>query len=53
MAMNVRKRIGGRRGIRTHGDPKDLNGFRDRPIRPLWQPSEIEATGESSSTPPT
>ena len=21
------------------------NGFQDRPIRPLWHPSEIEATG--------
>ena len=30
---------GGRRGIRTHGGPKDLNSFRDCPIRPLWQPS--------------
>ena len=30
---------GGRSGIRTHGGPKDLNGFRGRPIRPLWHPS--------------
>ena len=30
---------GGRCGIRTHGDPTGHNGFRDRPIRPLWQPS--------------
>jgi hypothetical protein len=27
---------GGEGGIRTHGGPKDHNGFRDRPIRPLW-----------------
>ncbi len=44
--MSVRRRTrdrsdstGGRSGIRTHGDPKDLNGFRGRPIRPLWHPS--------------
>lgn len=50
--MDARKRMSGRRGIRTHGDPKDLNGFRDRPIRPLWQPSEAEATGETLTTSP-
>ena len=27
---------GGEGGIRTLGGPKDHNGFRDRPIRPLW-----------------
>ena len=44
--MSLRRRTrdrtdstGGRSGIRTHGDPKDLNGFRGRPIRPLWHPS--------------
>ena len=31
--------VSGRSGIRTHGGPKDLNGFRGRPIRPLWHPS--------------
>ena len=36
---------GGRRGIRTHGGPEDLNSFRDCPIRPLWQPSVREAIG--------
>ena len=30
---------GGGCGIRTHGGPQDHNGFRDRPIRPLWHPS--------------
>jgi hypothetical protein len=29
---------GGRGGIRTHGGVKPHNGFRDRPIRPLWHP---------------
>jgi hypothetical protein len=33
------RRYSGRSGIRTHGGPKDLNGFRGRPIRPLWHPS--------------
>ena len=28
--------FGGEGGIRTHGGPKDHNGFRDRPNRPLW-----------------
>ena len=28
--------LSGEGGIRTHGGPKDHNGFRDRPIRPLW-----------------
>ena len=27
---------GGEGGIRTHGDHKGHNGFRDRPDRPLW-----------------
>jgi hypothetical protein len=27
--------ISGEGGIRTHGGPKDHNGFRDRHIRPL------------------
>ena len=27
---------GGEGGIRTHGDDERHNGFRDRPIRPLW-----------------
>ncbi len=35
---------GGRRGIRTHGGPEDLNSFRDCPIRPLWQPSVDHVT---------
>ena len=26
----------GEGGIRTHGGCKTHNGFRDRPIRPLW-----------------
>jgi hypothetical protein len=30
----------GEGGIRTHGGRKDHNGFRDRPIRPLWHLSE-------------
>ena len=28
--------------IRTHGDPEDHNGFRDRPIQPLWHLSECQ-----------
>ena len=28
--------ISGEGGIRTHGGDKLHNGFRDRPIRPLW-----------------
>ena len=27
--------ISGEGGIRTHGGPKDHNGFRDRPVQPL------------------
>ena len=27
---------GGESGIRTHGSHKGYNGFRDRPIQPLW-----------------
>ena len=30
----------GEGGIRTHGDDKRHNGFRDRPNRPLWHLSE-------------
>ena len=26
----------GEGGIRTHGGHEDHNGFRDRPIQPLW-----------------
>ena len=44
--MDARGRTGGRRGIRTHGGPEDLNSFRDCPIRPLWQPSTIEVSGK-------
>ena len=28
--------------------PEDFNGFRGRPIRPLWQPSSIEASEKSA-----
>ena len=42
--MGTLRGTGGRRGIRTHGSLKDFNGFRGRPIRPLWQPSEINAS---------
>jgi hypothetical protein len=30
----------GEGGIRTHGGRKGHNGFRDRPIRPLWHLSD-------------
>jgi hypothetical protein len=33
---------GGEGGIRTHGGPKDHNGFRDRPIQPLWHLSGFQ-----------
>jgi hypothetical protein len=39
VAVGPETSAGGRGGIRTHGGPKDLNGFRGRPIRPLWHPS--------------
>ena len=32
--------MSGEGGIRTHGGPKGHNGFRDRPIQPLWHLSE-------------
>ena len=48
-AANVQNRWSGRCGIRTHGDPKGHNGFRGRPIRPLWQPSAGHATGSLRS----
>ena len=47
--MDARGRTGGRRGIRTHGGPEDLNSFRDCPIRPLWQPSGRKGSVESFS----
>ena len=31
----------GEGGIRTHGGPKSHNGFRDRPIQPLWHLSRF------------
>jgi hypothetical protein len=31
----------GEGGIRTHGGPEDHNGFRDRPIQPLWHLSIV------------
>ena len=34
----------GEGGIRTLGGPKDHNGFRDRPIRPLWHLSAEDYT---------
>ncbi len=38
---------GGEGGIRTHGGPEGHNGFRDRPIQPLWHLSagDYTATG--------
>ena len=33
-------RWSGEGGIRTHGGPEGHNGFRDRPIQPLWHLSE-------------
>jgi hypothetical protein len=48
ISMDARRRTGGRRGIRTHGGPEDLNSFRDCPIRPLWQPSTFKVSGEIS-----
>jgi hypothetical protein len=44
ISMDARGRTGGRRGIRTHGGPEDLNSFRDCPIRPLWQPSVVKVS---------
>ncbi len=39
----------GEGGIRTHGGPKGHNGFRDRPIQPLWHLSSMAArSGENS-----
>jgi hypothetical protein len=38
--------VSGEGGIRTHGGHKDHNGFRDRPIQPLWHLSnERDVTG--------
>jgi hypothetical protein len=34
--------IGGEGGIRTHGGQKGHNGFRDRPIQPLWHLSGVK-----------
>ena len=34
----------GEGGIRTHGDPTGHNGFRDRPIQPLWHLSAGDYT---------
>ena len=35
----------GEGGIRTHGGPKGHNGFRDRPIQPLWHLSRVVCGG--------
>jgi hypothetical protein len=34
--LPIPKFFGGEGGIRTHGGHRVHNGFRDRPIRPLW-----------------
>ena len=36
VGLVVAMMFSGEGGIRTLGGPKDHNGFRDRPIRPLW-----------------
>jgi hypothetical protein len=42
--------ISGEGGIRTLGGPKDHNGFRDRPIRPLWHLSAADYNGTTFFT---
>ena len=33
--------VSGEGGIRTHGGDRPHNGFRDRPIQPLWHLSGL------------
>ncbi len=43
MLVGLTKRSG-EGGIRTLGSRKGYNGFRDRPNRPLWHLSEMQAS---------
>ena len=38
------KNFSGEGGIRTLGSRKGYNGFRDRPDRPLWHLSKLQAS---------
>ena len=42
----------GEGGIRTHGGPVVHNGFRDRPIQPLWHLSNSDAPNYSKEITP-
>ncbi len=42
LSISLNIELGGEGGIRTHGGHKDHNGFRDRPIQPLWHLSSVD-----------